>query len=93
MIKHAAWSQVFVKGNFRRMQNHYMTSGMSVSQNIQYQSQDPGNVQNYNSQQQITLTQPSSVGPTVQQTSSLHHKGPSSVPSAIYTHYHPGKVL
>lgn len=67
---------------------------MSGPQSIQYQSQDPGNVQNYNSQQQITLTQPSSVGPAVQQTSSLHHKGPSSVPPAVYTQYHPGdKVL
>ncbi|CAG9531297.1 unnamed protein product [Cercopithifilaria johnstoni] len=73
----------------QRMPNHYMASGISGPQSIQYQSQDPGNVQNYNSQQQITLTQPSSVGPTVQQTSSLHHKGPSSVPSAIYAPYHP----
>ncbi|KAL3997707.1 hypothetical protein ACH3XW_12025 [Acanthocheilonema viteae] len=73
----------------QRMPNHYMASGISGPQNVQYQSQDPGNVQNYNSQQQITLTQPSSVGPTVQQTSSLHHRGPSSVPPAIYTQYHP----
>ncbi|OZC05778.1 hypothetical protein X798_07247, partial [Onchocerca flexuosa] len=73
----------------QRMPNHYMASGMNAPQNIQYQSQDLGNVQNYNSQQQVTLTQPSSVGSAVQQTSSLHHKGPSSVPSAIYTQHHP----
>uniref|UniRef100_A0A915Q4H1 Mediator complex subunit 15 KIX domain-containing protein n=1 Tax=Setaria digitata TaxID=48799 RepID=A0A915Q4H1_9BILA len=75
----------------QRMPNHYMTAGMNGPQGMQYQSQDAGNVQNYNSPQQITLTQPSSVGPAVQQTSSLHHKGPSSVPSAIYTQHHPGE--
>ncbi|VDM10607.1 unnamed protein product [Wuchereria bancrofti] len=73
----------------QRMPSHYIASNMNAPQSIQYQSQDPGNVQNYNSQQQITLTQPSSVGPTLQQSSSLHHKGPNSVPTAIYTQHHP----
>ncbi|VDN01785.1 unnamed protein product [Thelazia callipaeda] len=74
----------------QRIPSNYMVNGMN-SQNMQYQSQDAGSMQNYNSPQQMTLTQPSSVGSSVQHSSSLHHKGPSSVPSAIYAQHHSGE--
>lgn len=68
-----------------------MASGMSGPQGMQYQPQDASNIPNYSSPQQSTLSQPSSVGPGIrQQASSLQQKGPSSVPSALYTQHHPG---
>lgn len=44
----------------------------------------------YNSPQSLIIQQPSSVGPSMQQ-STPQQKGPNSVPSAIYQHHPHGK--
>lgn len=71
----------------------YLSSGSGSSQmtqnfNSQEQLNPSGALPNYTSPQPIIIPQPNSVEPLVHQVSSSHQKGPSSVPSAIYTQHH-----
>lgn len=71
----------------------YMPSGVPSSlqqfHSSQEQSSSASALPNYNSPQPTVIPQPSSVGPSIPQSSSLQQKGPSSVPTAVYAQPHP----